>query len=80
MVAGQLKTIYKVGKGYLDEDEAPADEAPGDEVSVARRAGESSAAGAGKDDSGEGVGAELATDGGPKSGAPEPVGQNFGSR
>ncbi len=75
MVAGQLKTLYKVGKGYLDEDEAPPDEAPGaetpaDEVSVAQTAGESSAAGT--NDSGEGAGAEPATDGGPESGSPEP--------
>ncbi len=75
MVAGQLKTLYKVGKGYLDEDEAPGDEAPGaetpaDEVSVAQTAGESSAAGT--NDSGEGAGAEPATDGGPESGSPEP--------
>jgi hypothetical protein len=65
MVAGQLKTIYKVGKGYLDEDEAP-----GDEVPVAQTAGESSTAG--KDDSGKEAGAEPATDGGPEPGLPEP--------
>ncbi len=85
LVAGHLKTIYKVGKGYLDEDEAPAaetpgdetpgaevsgDEAPTDEVSVAQSAGESSAAG--KDDSGQGAGAEPATDGDPEPDSPEP--------
>ena len=39
MVAGQLKTIYKVGKGYLDEDDTPGAEMPEDEVSLARAAG-----------------------------------------
>ncbi len=74
MVAEKLKTIYKVGKGYLDDDEAPdderpGDEAPGDQVSVARTAGESSAAG--EDDSGNEAGAQSATDGGPESDLPE---------
>ncbi len=80
MVTEHLKTIYKVGKGYLDEDEAPGDEvpgdeapgdeAPGDEVSVAQTASESSEAG--KDDPGEGAGAEPATDGSPEPESPEP--------
>ncbi len=80
MVAEHLKTIYKVGKGYLDEDEAPGaevsedevsgDEAPADEVSVAQSAGESSAVG--KNDPGQGAGAEPATDGGPESDSLEP--------
>ena len=79
MVAEHLKTIYKVGKGYLDEDEAPGaevsgdevsgDEAPADEVSVAQSAGESSAAG--KNDP-EGAGTKPATDGGPEPDSPEP--------
>ncbi len=68
LVAGQLKTIYKVGKGYLDEDEAPGAEAPADPVPVAQTAGESRAAG--KDDPGEGAGA--ATDARTESDSPEP--------
>ena len=77
MVTEQLKTIYKVGKGYLDEDETPADEAPGaetpgDEIPVAQTAGESSEAG--KDDPGEGAGDEPATDGGPEPDSPETAG------
>ena len=67
MVTEHLKTIYKVGKGYLDdEDGAPAeevsedqvagDEVPGNEVPVAQTAGESSAA----------------TNGGPETDSPEP--------
>ncbi len=80
LVVGQLKTLYKVGKGYLDEDETPEDEAPGDEapgdeapadeVSVAQSEGESGAAGT--DDSGEGAGAEPAMDGGPEPDSLEP--------
>ena len=80
MVTEHLKTIYKVGKGYLDEDEAPGDEVPGDEApgdqvhgaqtAVARTAGESSAAG--KDDPGEGAGAVSATDGGTEPESLEP--------
>ncbi len=67
MVTEHLKTIYKVGKGYLDdEDEAPADEVsedevPEDEVSedevpVVQTAGDSS----------------EATNGGPEPDSPEP--------
>jgi hypothetical protein len=67
MVTEHLKTIYKVGKGYLDEDEVPGAETPGDEVSVAQSAGESSEAG--KDDPGEGAGAERAS---PEPDSPEP--------
>ena len=87
MVAGQLKTIYKVGKGYLDEDEAPEAEVPGaeapetetsgDPVPVAQTAGESRAAG--KDDPGEGAGAESATDGRTEPGSPEPGSPEPGS-
>ena len=61
MVTEHLKTSYKVGKGYLDEDETPGDETPGDEVSVAQTAGESNAAGKN----------EPTTDGGPESPEPE---------
>ncbi len=77
MVAGHLKTIYKVGKGYLDEDEAPGAETPADQVSVAQTAGESSTAG--KDDPGEGAGAESATDARTESDSPEPGSPEPGS-
>ena len=77
MVAEHLKTIYKVGKGYLDEDEAPGAETPADQVSVAQTAGESSTAG--KDDPGEGAGAESATDARTESDSPEPGSPEPGS-
>ncbi len=67
LVVGHLKTLYKVGKGYLDEDDTPDAETPEDEVSVAQAAGESREAG--KDDPGEGAGAEPDS---PEPDPPEP--------
>ena len=59
MVAENLKTIYKVGRGYLDEDETETE----DEV-VAEPDGETG---------GEGPGAEPGTDATPDSDSPNPV-------